>query len=233
MFIVVKNRLNKILCYTLIFTLLFVANSITANATVSVSPSSKFCVVLDAGHGGIDGGCVGVNTGVKESEITLDISKKVEQYLTALGITVIQTRTNEDGLYGVFASGFKKKDLKAREEIIRNANANLLVSIHLNAYTGSSSRGAQVFYTKNSEVSKELASSLQELFVKNLVNARKSALLGDYYILNCTDTAGILVECGFLSNPEEELLLIDDDYQDKMAYNIACGILNYFDLTDF
>ena len=232
MFVVLKNKLNIILCYILVFTLLFVANSVTSIASVATSPSNKFCVVLDAGHGGVDGGCVG-STGVTESEITLKIAKKVEKYLDALNISVVQTRNTADGLYGVFASGFKMRDLRAREEIIKKANPDLLVSIHLNSYTSPSSRGAQVFYAKDSEVSKELANSLQELFQKNLVQARKSALVGDYYILNCTNTPGILVECGFLSNPEEEALLISDEYQDKIAYNITCGVLNYFELTQF
>ena len=232
MFLVFKNKFNIILSYTLIFTLLFVVNGIFSNRVVATSPSDKFSVVIDAGHGGIDTGCTGVS-GSHESDLCLSIAQKLQSYLTALGITVTQTRTNSDGLYGAFASGFKLRDLESRAQIIKSANPNLLISIHMNAYTQPSSRGAQVFYAPNSNVSHEFADKMQKLFISHLPNARTSALLGDYYILKCTNTPGILIECGFLSNPEEEKLLMSTEYQNKLAYTITCGVLEYFDLTEF
>ena len=199
---------------------------------VATSPSERFSVVIDAGHGGIDTGCTGVS-GSHESELCLSIAKRLQSYLSSLGINVIQTRTNSDGLYGAFASGFKLRDLHARADIIQSANANLLVSIHMNAFQDSAVRDAQVFYAPDSQISHEFADNMQSLFVSHLPNARHSALLGDYYILKCSNTPGILIECGFLSNPDEEALLISSDYQDKLAYTITCGILSYFDLTEF
>jgi len=232
MFLVFKNRLNIILSYALIFVVLFVGNGLVSTSVVATSPSDRFSVVIDAGHGGIDTGCTGIS-GSKESELCLSIALRLQSYLTSLGIHVIQTRTNADGLYGTFASGFKLRDLEARAKIIKSANPNLVISIHMNAYTDSVSRGAQVFYAPNSEVSHEFADNMQSLFISHLPSARKSAMLGDYYILKCTDTPGILIECGFLSNPEEEALLISPKYQDKLAYTITCGVLSYFDLSEF
>ena len=138
-----------------------------------------------------------------------------------------------DGLYGVFASGFKLRDLNKRKQIIESCNADLVVSIHLNSFTNTSAHGAQVFYKPNSEQSKQLANTIQELFAKNLYKARTTAQKGDFFILNCTDAIGVLCECGFLSNPEEEQLLTTEDYLQKISYNIAMGILSCFELIKF
>ena len=194
------------------------------------SPMQKFCVVIDAGHGGIDSGCVGPITNAYERDINLSIAQKIGSFLDTLGINVVYTRTNQDGLYGTFASGFKKRDMRAREEIIKKANPNLVVSIHLNSFTSKSAKGAQVFYALNSEISKELAQNLQDMFVEQIAGSRKSCMPGDFYILNCTESAGILVECGFLSNPDEEAKLVTAEYQEKIAYTITCGIINFFGL---
>ncbi len=233
MFCVIKKlTIAKFLCIVLGLGLVF-GIYFSNKALVSAKPSQTFCVVLDAGHGGIDGGSQGKVTGVFERDINLSISKKVESLLKTLNIEVVQTRTTEDGLYGAFASGFKMRDMKARKAIIEEANPDLVVSIHLNSFTSSTSKGAQVYYKPNSEISKELAEKMQNLFAKNLENSRTECFEGDFYILTCTKKPGILVECGFLSNPEEEQLLITDDYQQKVAYQIFCGIVSYFDLVDF
>ncbi len=228
-----KNNLLKIFCYLFIFTILLYSNMLISINPAQAVPKPSFTVVLDAGHGGIDTGCTGVNTGITESEITLKITNKVQGYLTALGINVVQTRTNMDGLYGTFASGFKMRDLEKRKQIILNSNADLVVSIHLNSFTDATAHGAQVFYKIDNMVSKNLAQDIQSLFLKNLYKARSTAQKGDFYILNCTDVSGILIECGFLSNPEEEKLLTSNDYLQKISYNISIGILNFFNLVKF
>ena len=230
--VAVKNKLVYILCCLFVFTVLLCGNFVVSNRVVSAMPSPKFTVVLDAGHGGVDTGCVGYS-GTFESEITLKITQKIEKYLSTLGLNVVQTRTNMDGLYGTFANGFKLRDLNKRRDIILNCKADLLVSIHLNAFTDTSAHGAQVFYKIGSDESKELATNIQQLFVENLYKARTTPQKGDFYIVNCTDTPGILIECGFLSNPEEEKLLTTDEYLQKISYNISCGILSYFDLVKF
>lgn len=185
-------------------------------------------IVLDAGHGGVDGGVSGINTKVKESELNLKIVKKLEQYLTSAGFTVILTRSSDAGLYGLATSGLKKKDMLKRKEIIEEANPNLVVSIHLNQYSLPSRRGAQVFYREDSEYSKALAISIQKSF-NQMENASRecSVLTGDYYILNCTDYPSIIAECGFLSSPEDEALLITEKYQNELSYAIFKGIVEY------
>lgn len=227
-----KNKAGLLLCYLCVFSFLFYANLMLSFGTVSAMPSEKFTVVLDAGHGGVDGGCVGAS-GVCESEITLKIAQKLGNYLQTLGLNVVQTRTNMDGLYGTFASGFKLRDLNKRKEIIERSKAQLVISIHLNSYAQTTAHGAQVFYKPNSEESKILATNIQKLFSQNLFMARTTPQLGDFYILNCTDADGVLCECGFLSNPEEEELLRTDEYLQKISYNIAMGVLTYYDLVKF
>ncbi|MBR1925527.1 MAG: N-acetylmuramoyl-L-alanine amidase [Clostridia bacterium] len=202
-----------------------------ATQKVSAVPSKEFCVVIDAGHGGIDGGSVG-KLGVFERDLNLKVAKKLEGFLTALNIKVVQTRQTQQGLYSVFASGFKKKDMKERQKIIQNSNADLVVSIHMNFFSDSKSCGAQAFYKQNSPQSKMLASFMQELFIKNLYNARKAPLSGDFYILNCTEKPGVLIECGYLSNEEEEKLLISDEYEQKVAYQIFCGIVKFLGINN-
>ena len=226
-------KIKKVISYTLVFLLLFLANaymSHSINPVASYTPFPSFCVVLDAGHGGIDSGCIGPTTKATERDINLSITQKVGKMLTSLDINVVYTRTNADGLYGTFASGFKKRDLQARCDIIKKVKPNLVVSIHLNSFTDNSASGAQVFYKIGSDISKELAQSLQDTFVEDIPGSRKSSMPGDFFMLNCTSTPGILVECGFLSNPEEEKKLITPEYQEKIAYTITCGILNFFGL---
>ncbi len=228
MFLVLKK---KSIFMALFYVLLVVVSSCLLSTTqVKASADShNFTVVLDAGHGGIDGGSCG-KSGVFERDINLSVTNKIEKFLKTLNINVVQTRRTQDGLYGVFASGFKMRDMKARKQIIEDTNPDLVVSVHMNFFTNSSARGAQVFYKPNSEVSRILANDMQQLFAKHLPNARKTSSEGDFYMLTCTDTPGVLVEGGYLSNPEEESLLITETYQEKLAYQITCGIVRFFDL---
>ena len=185
-------------------------------------------IMLDAGHGGIDGGVSGVNTGIKESELNLIVVKKVQKYLTDSGISVVLTRNTDAGLYGVANKNLKRRDMEARKKIINSAKPNLVVSIHMNKYSLSTRRGAQVFYKNNDAFSEFLARSIQNSF--NLMQEATrtcSALTGDYYILNCTNYPTVIAECGFLSNKEDEALLITDEYQESIAYSIFKGIIDY------
>ncbi len=234
MIITLNTNLKKSLCYLVIFCTLFGLNFYTAQSAkivASNSPFPRFSVVLDAGHGGIDSGASGKTTGAFERDITLSITQKLGAILSSLNINVTYTRTNADGLYGAFASGFKKRDLEARKRIIESANPNLVVSIHLNSFTSPSPHGAQVFYKIDSDISKEFADLLQTQFHQNITGSKNTTKPGDFYMLNCTPTPGILIECGFLSNPEEEKLLTTPQYQEKLAYLIASSILSFFDLN--
>ena len=226
MFKVIKLRTVIVLVLVVLFGLAF-SFGIVAVASQKTQPSLPYKIVVDAGHGGIDAGCEGSLEGSNERELNLLYANSLKKYLETYGIEVVMTRTTTDGLYSAFAPNKKKDDMKKREEIINKANADLVVSIHMNAFPTTSARGAQVFYNPESEVSKNLASSIQNCFITDLPQAKKEALVGDYYILNCTNTPSVIVECGFLSNPEEEVLLLSNEYCEKLCYSIFCGIIKY------
>ena len=232
----VFKRKNLIIISVLIITALTFILCFGALGMKSVADTnkSKLKIVLDAGHGGVDGGVTGVNTGVKESEINLKVVKKLEYYLQSSGINVVLTRSTDAGLYGMATSNLKKKDMKKRQEIICSAQPNLVVSIHMNQYSLSTRRGAQVFYKSDDEFSKLLANSIQNSFNSMEEAVREcSALTGDYYILNCSSYPSVICECGFLSNPQDESLLITDKYQDSVAYAIFKGIVGYLSQMAF
>ncbi len=233
---IVISKKNIIISIVLIITFLTMIFSVSAlkNKPIEDADSNIITIVLDAGHGGVDGGVTGISTGVKESELNLLVVKKLEKLLQAGGFNVVLTRKTSAGLYGVATSSLKKKDMKKRQEIILNAQPSLVVSIHMNKYSLSTRRGAQVFYRGDLEKSKLLANCVQNSF-NNMEEASRtcSALTGDYYILNCTNYPSIIAECGFLSNIEDELLLVTDKYQEKIAYAIFKGIVNYFTESAF
>ena len=200
----------------------------------AASPSDRFTVVIDAGHGGIDGGVSGITTGVKESELNLDIARKLKTKFDKSGAKTVMTRKTEAGLYGIYSKGFKRRDMQKRKQITLNAKADVFVSIHLNYYSSPSRRGAQVFYKIDDEKSKSLADIVQaELNGGKECERDYTALAGDYYVLNEADCAAILCECGFLSNAEDEKLLLTDEYRTEIAEKIFNGIEKYrFSLVD-
>lgn len=200
----------------------------------AASPSDRFTVVIDAGHGGIDGGVLGITTGVKESELNLDIARKLKTKFDKSGAKTVMTRKTEAGLYGIYSKGFKRRDMQKRKQITLNAKADVFVSIHLNYYSSPSRRGAQVFYKIDDEKSKSLADIVQaELNGGKECERDYTALAGDYYVLNEADCAAILCECGFLSNAEDEKLLLTDEYRAEIAEKIFNGIEKYrFSLVD-
>ncbi len=196
--------------------------------SASKKGSIKFSVVIDAGHGGIDGGCVGSSSNIDESKLNLMIAKELEKLYKSAGFKTKMTREDEGGLYDNEEPGFKLRDLKKRVEIINKTSPNLFISIHLNTYSSSSRRGAQVFYKIGDKNSQNLAENVQaslNLLPESL--RMYDALKGDYYILNEIDCAGVIVECGFLSNPVEEGLLLTEEYRKKIANSIYQGTLWY------
>lgn len=187
-------------------------------------------IVLDAGHGGMDGGVAGKITGVKESEINLAIVIKTARRLRDLGFEVVLTRKTEEGLYGVATRGFKKRDMQARKQIVQDAKPALLVSVHQNFYPTKTPRGAQVFYRKKDESSKNFAdflqTSLNHLYEEQGVKNRKTTA-GEYFMLDCGNCPSVIVECGFLSNAQDERLLISENFQERIAQSITAGIIAY------
>ena len=190
-------------------------------------------VVVDAGHGGIDPGKVGVHD-EKEKDINLSMAKKLEEKLTIQGYKVVMTRTEDKGMYSDGDSNKKMADMRARIALITETEPKLVVSIHQNSFTQTSSRGAQVFYYEKSQEGKILAQTLQET-IKSVIgddNKRQAKANTNYYMLLHTPCTMVIVECGFLSNPEEATLLSDDSYQDKMTEAICQGINNYVKSED-
>ncbi len=188
----------------------------------------KPCVVIDAGHGGKDPGKVGIN-GVLEKDINLEIAIKLQQFLELEDVEVILTRESDAGLYDENASNKKVQDMKRRVEIIEQSAPVLTVSIHQNSYHEEYVHGAQTFYYENSEQSKQLAEKIQQALLNGVdkENKRVAKSNDSYYLLKKTSSPIVIVECGFLSNSEEAGKLESDYYQEKMAWAIHLGILQY------
>lgn len=183
-----------------------------------------FHVVIDAGHGGRDGGAMG-RSGTKESDINLAISKFLAAELQNHGIGVTLTRETRDSLASPFAKNKKRDDMEKRRAIIEQVKPDLVVSIHLNSFPSHPAvRGLQTFFDKTGEQSKVYATAIQKQVNDSSLGIDRRAAVGDYYILECTPYPSVLVECGFLSNPSEEKLLKTEEYQRILARHIARAI---------
>lgn len=194
------------------------------DAQEAMLPVENKTIVIDAGHGGFDPGKEG-SSGENEKDINLKIAGYLQQYLEQSGASVIITR-NDDSALG----DSKKGDMAQRREIIAQSDADITVSIHQNSFPSEKVHGAQVFYYKDSEEGKKLAENVQTALVDTLdsSNTRLAKANSDYYMLRTNSTPSIIVECGFLSNPAEEASLNSPDYQQKTAWAIYKGILDYF-----
>ncbi len=214
--------ISILLAVTVTFGICFFALARTA------AQAQRLTVVIDAGHGGVDGGVVGKTSGRKESDINLSISRYLQEEFEEAGFLVVQTRPTEAGLYGMATAGYKRRDMQKRAEIINSNSPALMISVHQNFFSLSSRRGAQVFFRENSENSRTLACSIQSA-LNNMPECVKKtdALKGDYYVLNCNDFPAVIVECGFLSNAEDEALLLSREYQKRLARVIKEGALSY------
>lgn len=193
-------------------------------------------IMIDPGHGGIDPGTAG-SLGKAEAPINLDISQKLMTILEGSGFIVEMTRYDDEGLYTEKSATVREKkneDLTKRVELINAAASDLTVSIHLNSFPQQQYYGAHVFYSKNSEESKTAADIIQaamkEILDKN--NNRVPQVKRDIRIMDYAEFPIVLIECGFLSNPGEEALLVSDEYQEKVAWSIYAGILQYFSSKD-
>lgn len=200
----------------------------TGQATDAAAGKAAVTVVIDPGHGGVDGGAE-ADDGTPEKNINLNIALKLKQLAENDGWNVIMTREEDTGLYSEQNSTIRSKkteDLKKRKEIFDSSAADAAVSIHLNSYTADRSvRGAQVFYADGSEESKMLAECIQD----QMKNRRKAMAKSDVLILQQAKVPTVIAECGFLSNYEESRKLRTDEYQNKLAKNIYSGIKNYIE----
>ena len=196
-------------------------------ASAAAVPANAPCIVLDAGHGGVDPGVVGRTTGEKESDVNLKIVQKLQKLFSDAGFCVVLTRKNAGGLYGLPTKGYKRRDMEERRRITREAEPDFVPSVHQNTFPADTSRrGGQVFFREGSAAGEALAVSIQARL--NALGGRSvSALKGDFFLLGCADCPSALVECGFLSNAEEERLLLTDEYQGKIARAVFEGVLSF------
>ena len=195
-------------------------------ASSGASTSQGFTVIIDAGHGGRDGGATALSA-IPEKDLNLDIALALRDYLTAAGIDVIMTRTEDIMLSDGKGGTNKSQDLRARQKIAESTENAVFVSIHMNSFPIEKYSGLQVYYSDNSEKSAALASSIQERSNATLCSGsnRKIKNAGDsIYLLSELQCPAILVECGFLSNSEEAERLNDPEYRKALAFLIAVSI---------
>lgn len=234
MIILSKKRFGIISTILLISLFVFVfqvASSKQTVQTVSLPVSNKV-IVLDAGHGKPDEGAQSSN-GTTEAETNLKITLKVQSLLEQSGATVILTRSDENAIYDLDKTTLRQKkisDIHNRVKIGNESSADIFVSIHLNKISQQQYYGWQCFYKQNDEKSTALAKSLQENLNDSIQkeNKRVSMKLDNVYIIKHVEIPISIVECGFLSNPEEETQLLSDDYQNRLAWGIYNGIMDYF-----
>jgi len=197
-------------------------------------PTTAKVIVIDPGHGGFDPGKLG-NTGKHEKDINLAISLYLREYLEASGSIVIMTREEDVDLYIDDGSNRKKKnvDLTNRKNIAKESEPHVFLSIHVNSFSESKYYGAQTFYPKNNEEGKQLANIIQEELIRVLHNDNNRVPLENdsIYIIKGLDIPTVLIECGFLSNPQEEQNLNNPQYQQKIAWSIYVGIQRYLKLS--
>ena len=199
--------------------------------TVALPVSNKV-IVVDAGHGEPDGGAVSSN-GISEAEINLKIALKLQNLLEQSGATVILTRSDENGIYDLDKETLKQKkvsDIKNRVKIGNSSSADIFVSIHLNKIPQQQYSGWQTFFKKDCENGKKLATAIQENLKQAVQkeNDRVPMKIDNVYIVKNVEIPLTIVECGFLSNTEEEKQLQYDNYQNRLAWGIYNGIIDYF-----
>lgn len=200
-------------------------------ATVALPVDSKV-IVIDAGHGVPDEGAESSN-GTTEAESNLKIALKVQNLLEQSGATVILTRSDENAIYDIDSNTLKQKkisDIHNRVKIGNESSADIFVSIHLNKIPQKQYWGWQTFYKAECEEGQKLATSIQNNLNESIQkdNKRVPLKIDNIYIIKHVEIPTTIVECGFLSNQEEEQLLLTDEYQNKLAWGIYTGIMDYF-----
>ena len=182
-------------------------------------------IYIDPGHGGIDSGTTYKK--IYEKDINLLLSKKLEKELTALGATVYLTRETDKDL-ALTTKGRKRSDLINRAYLINKTKPNMYISIHLNYLSDSRYKGLQIFYNNKNKENKQIAESLTKYMKEKTYNVREPKYNNTYYMYRNITTPGVLIELGFLSNPDDRYRLTHEDYQDKLISNITYSIEKYF-----
>ena len=233
MLIINRKQISFILIMIMVSVISFIANSNPKQTIETVSlPVSDKTIVLDSGHGSPDKGAQSAN-GITEEAINLIITKKVQSLLEQSGCNVVLTRSDENGIYDLNSTTLREKkvsDIKNRVKIGNESSADAFISIHLNKIPQSQYYGWQTFFKPNDEKSEELAKSLQEGLNSSMQkeNKREALKITGKYIIEHVEIPISIIECGFLSNPEEEKLLQQGEYQNQLAWGIYNGIMDYF-----
>ena len=224
--------ISIILTATLFFIILTVESTKDAS-TNNISSYNSPVIIIDAGHGGEDGGAV-VQDNILEKDINLTIAQKTNEIISLFGFTTFMIRETDRLIYDSESTTLRQKknsDLRNRLNVMNNFQDALFVSIHQNKYENSRVWGAQTFYSPNDEKSPILAEFIQGSIITLLQNNNKRVIkeIGTnvFVIYNATKPA-VMIECGFISNNDELLRLKDDSYQNKMSFSISYGILNYY-----
>lgn len=228
-----QKKIEILMVTCLLVSAFFLARAGAALVASHNASSGRPCIVLDAGHGGADPGKVGEND-VLEKDLNLAIVYKLKTLFENKGFEVVLTRTDDKALVSADSKNVKVEDLRNRVALIEKANPIMTVSIHQNSFPDPSISGPQVFFYNQSPEGEKIAAIVQAALNEQLnpPKQRVSKSNNDYYILKKTPTPTIIVECGFLSNPEEAANLADDAYQDKLARAVYTGICNYLAESD-
>lgn len=216
--------------------LTFLFSTLSVLAAPKKLPKNKSAdpiVIIDAGHGGFDGGAtVGE---IYEKDINLSIANTLSDMLKLSGVTVINTRTTDSSTESdptLTISARKKSDIKNRLALANSQDDAIFVSIHLNKFDSPSAKGAQIFYAPNAKNSDILAEEIRKSIINSLQKENKRPLkksTKDAYILYHSQIPAVIVECGFMSNQTDLKNLLDKEYQTKLAFAICTGILEYLD----
>ena len=235
MLVLNKKRIYIIFACLILSTIVFqlkAPKNMEVKETVALPVDNKV-IILDAGHGRRRSEEQQQRSGISEADINLKIMLKVQNLLEQAGSTVILTRSDENGIYDIDKTTLRQKkisDTQNRVKLGNSSEADVFVSIHLNKIPQQQYWGWQTFYKKNNENSKRLAQSIQQGLNETIQkeNKRESLKIENIYIIDHVEIPTAIVECGFLSNPEEKELLQKEEYQDKLAWGIYIGIMDYF-----
>lgn len=231
------SKLNKrflILCLIFLF-LLTLSLKRPWKASKIFNPRDIISIGVDPGHGGIDGG-TGDPKDILEKDINLDVGKKLKKELLVEGYNIIMTREKDESLedYSQLDASRYRRDLDARRMIINNSDPSAFVSIHVNSSTSKSARGIKIYHYPDAIESKRLAENIRDAIDEYLYEdylqeekTRSEILTEDYFILRETTAPGVLIEIGFITNPEEKELMQDEGYKERLAYAIKKAIVDF------
>ena len=218
------------------FALLVVCARVTENVVpASATADERPVIVVDAGHGGLDGGAVGAN-GTLEKDVNLSVALHLRDMLEMSGFNVVLTRDEDISIYDAGVEGIRNQklsDMDNRLEIVQSYPDSIFLCIHQNNYTDPQYFGGQMFYNNNNPDNRTLAQIMQNRFASlQQGNDREIKLSGDeLYLLKSNPNPSLMIECGFLSNPDEEARLATTEYQQQVAFTIYSGVLEFIDAT--